>query len=199
MKISFAPPYIDESVINEVVDSLKSGWITTGPKVKALEDEIKLFCRAKEVLCVNSWTSGAIMMLRWLAVLHAGAIPVMVDCGEDFNISVEAIRNAITAKTKAIIPVDIAGFPCDYDAIMELVKDENILKKYQPGSDVQKQLGRVLVMNDAAHSLGARYSKNIPTGSETDVAIFSPHAVTNITTAEGGAICLNLPHPFNNA
>src|ERR1017187_504220 len=219
MKISFAPPYIDESVINEVVDSLKSGWITTGPKVKALEDEIKLFCRAKEVLCVNSWTSGAIMMLRWLgvkggdevivpaytysatalAVLHAGAIPVMVDCGEDFNISVEAIRNAITAKTKAIIPVDIAGFPCDYDAIMAIIKDENILNKFQPESDVQHQLGRILIMNDAADSLGAWYSKNIPTGRETDVAIFSLHAVKNITTAEGGAICLNLPEPFDNS
>ncbi len=134
MKIPFAPPYIDDSVIDEVVDSLKSGWITTGPKVKALEAEIKKICGAKEVLCVNSWTSGAIMMLRWLgvkagdeviipaytytatalAVLHAGAIPVMVDAGDDFNISVAAIKKAITSRTKAIIPVDIAGFPCDY-------------------------------------------------------------------------------------
>src|ERR1035437_1151761 len=138
MKISFSPPYIDDSVINEVVDSLKSGWITTGPKVNALEKEIKKITLAKEVLCVNSWTSGAIMMLKWLgvkegdevivpaytyaatalAVLHAGAIPVMVDSCEDFNISVEAIRKAITPRTKAIIPVDIAGFPCEHDAIM---------------------------------------------------------------------------------
>ena len=127
MKIPFSPPYIDEAVINEVVDSLRSGWITSGPKVKALEEEIKSFSGAKEVLCVNSWTSGAIMMLRWLgvkegdevigpaytysatalAVLHAGAKPVMVDSGTDFNISVEAVRKAITSKTKAIIPVDI--------------------------------------------------------------------------------------------
>ena len=111
MKIPFSPPYIDDTVISEVVDSLRSGWITSGPKVKALEEEIKLFSNAKEVLCVNSWTSGAIMMLRWLgvqpedevivpaytysatalAVLHAGAKPVMVDSGKDFNISVEAI------------------------------------------------------------------------------------------------------------
>ena len=102
MKIPFSPPYIDDTVISEVVDSLRSGWITSGPKVKALEEEIKLFSNAKEVLCVNSWTSGAIMMLRWLgatalAVLHAGAKPVMVDSGKDFNISVEAIRNAITS------------------------------------------------------------------------------------------------------
>ena len=158
MKISFAPPYIDDSVINEVVDSLKSGWITTGPKVKALEQEIKEFSGAKEVLCVNSWTSGAIMMLKWLgvqagdevivpaytysatalAVIHAGGTPVMVDAGDDFNISVSAIRKAITPKTKAIMPVDIAGFPCDYDEIMALVKEEPILKMFHPASDVQK-------------------------------------------------------------
>lgn len=219
MKIPFSPPYIDEAVINEVVDSLRSGWITSGPKVKALEEEIKSFSGAKEVLCVNSWTSGAIMMLRWLgvkegdevivpaytysatalAVLHAGAKPVMVDSGKDFNISVEAIRKAITSRTKAIIPVDIAGFPCDYDRIMAMVKDQEIQNLFQPESTVQEMLGRILVMNDAAHSLGAFYSKNQRTGCETDVAIFSLHAVKNVTTAEGGAICLNLPVPFDNA
>ena len=219
MKINFAPPYIDEAVINEVVDSLKSGWITTGPKVKSLEEEIKKLSKAKEVLCVNSWTSGAIMMLRWLgvksgdevivpaytysatalAVIHAGATPVMVDCSEDFNISVEAIRKAITPKTKAIIPVDIAGYPCDYDDIMSLVKEEKIVKIFQPASAIQAKINRILVMNDAAHSLGAWYGKDVSTGSETDIAIFSLHAVKNITTAEGGAICLNLPAPFDNA
>lgn len=218
MKISFSPPYINDTVVNEVVDSLKSGWITTGPKVKALEEEIKNLSGAEQVLCVNSWTSGAIMMLRWLgltaedevivpaytycatalAVMHAGAKPVMVDAGPDFNISVEAIRKAITPRTKAIIPVDIAGFPCDYDEIMSLVEEENIKEMYAPASDVQEQLGRILVMNDAAHSLGARYNRQKNTGCETDIAIFSLHAVKNITTAEGGAICLNLPEPFNN-
>ena len=219
MKINFAPPYIDDAVIEEVVDSLKSGWITTGPKVKALEQEIMKFSGAAEVLCVNSWTSGAIMMLKWLgvqegdevivpaytysatalAVLHAGAKPVMVDSNEDFNISVEAIREAITPKTKAIIPVDIAGFPCDYDAIMDLVKDEDVVKMFRANSTVQEKIGRILVMNDAAHSLGAFYRPEMRTGSETDVAIFSLHAVKNVTTAEGGAICLNLPAPFDNA
>ena len=219
MKIPFSPPYIDEAVINEVVDSLRSGWITSGPKVKALEEEIKVFSNAKEVLCVNSWTSGAIMMLRWLgvtaedevivpaytysatalAVLHAGAKPVMVDSGEDFNISVDAIRKAITPRTKAIIPVDIAGFPCDYDRIMRLVTEPEIRNLFQAMSLVQEKLGRILVMNDAAHSLGAYYSKNQRTGCETDIAIFSLHAVKNVTTAEGGAICLNLPEPFDNA
>ena len=219
MKISFSPPYIDDAVINEVVETLKSGWITTGPKVKALEAEIKSFTSAQEVLCVNSWTSGAIMMLRWLgvkaddeviipaytyaatalAVMHAGAKPVMVDICEDFNISVEAIRKAITPKTKAIIPVDIAGFPCDYDAIMSLVGDKEVLNLFQPSSPVQQKLGRILVLNDAAHSLGAFYSGNLSTGTEADVTIFSLHAVKNITTAEGGAICLNLPQPFDNS
>lgn len=218
MKINFSPPFIDNNVIDEVVDCLNSGWITTGPKVKALEEEIKNISGAEEVLCVNSWTSGAIMMLIWLgiqegdevivpaytysatalAVIHAGAKPVMVDISEDFNISTEAIIKAITPRTKAIIPVDIAGFPCDYDTIMSIVKSEKITSQFYPTSEIQKKLGRILVINDAAHSLGAIYSKSQRTGSETDIAIFSLHAVKNITTAEGGAICLNLPHPFNN-
>lgn len=218
MKIPFSPPYIDESVIDEVLDSLKSGWITTGPKVKALEQEIKNFSGTKEVLCVNSWTSGAIMILRWLgvkpgdeviipaytysatalAVLQAGATPVMVDSEDDFNISVNGIRKAITPKTKAIIPVDIAGFPCNYDAIMELVKSGEVLNQFNAESAIQKKIGRILVMNDAAHSLGASYNEKMRTGCETDIAIFSLHAVKNVTTAEGGAICLNLPEPFDN-
>lgn len=218
MKIPFSPPYVDDDVIEEVVDSLRSGWITTGPKVKALEEEIKAFSGSEQVLCVNSWTSGAIMMLRWLgvkegdevivpaytysatalAVLHAGARPVMVDSGIDFNISVNAIRNAITPKTKAIIPVDIAGFPCDYDAIMNLVNEPAIKSLYQAETENQRNMGRILVLNDAAHSLGAWYQFGMRTGSETDIAIFSLHAVKNITTAEGGAICLNLPAPFDN-
>lgn len=219
MNIPFSPPFIDEAVINEVVDSLKSGWITTGPKVKALEEEIKEFSKAKEVLCVNSWTSGAIMMLKWLgvkegdevivpaytysatalAVIHAGATPVMVDICEDFNISVKTIRNAINSKTKVIMPVDIAGFPCDYDSIMEIVNKDDVKSLFVASSDVQEKLGRILVINDAAHSLGAFYKKDVRTGSETDVAIFSLHAVKNVSTAEGGAICLNLPVPFDNS
>lgn len=217
MKISFSPPYIDESVISEVVDTLKSGWITTGPKVKELECEIERFTNSPSVLCVNSWTSGAIMILRWLgvmegdevivpaytysatalAVIHAGATPVMVDVNEDFNISLERIRLAITSKTKAIIPVDFAGWPCDYEEIMGLVNESAIKEKFQPTSNVQKKLGRILILNDAAHSLGAQYKgKNI--GTESDITIFSLHAVKNLTTAEGGAICLNLPTPFDN-
>lgn len=217
MKIPFSPPYIDDSVVAEVSDSLRSGWITTGPKVKALEGEIQKLSGAKQVLCVNSWTTGAIMTLRWLgvkpgdevivpaytycatalAVLWAGAKPVMVDSGDDFNISVDAIRKAITPKTKAIIPVDIAGWPCDYDAIMNVVNEPEIKAMFQPTSEVMRQLGRIIIINDSAHSIGAHYGSQ-HTGSETDIAIFSLHAVKNITTAEGGAICLNMPAPFDN-
>lgn len=219
MKIPFSPPYIDEAVIAEVTDTLRSGWITTGPKTRALEEEIRTLCGAGEVLCVNSWTSGAILMLRWLgvkagdevivpaytysatalAVLHAGAKPVMVDSGEDFNISAEAVQKAITPRTKAIIPVDIAGFPCNYEAINQIVVSPQARSLFKAESDVQRKLGRVMVLNDAAHSLGAWYDKDKRTGCETDVAIFSLHAVKNVTTAEGGAICLNLPQPFDNA
>lgn len=217
MKIPFSPPYIDDSVINEVVDSLKSGWITTGPKVKALEEEIRKLSGAKRVLGVNSWTSGAILTLRWLglkegdevivpaytysatalAVLWAGGTPVMVDSCEDFNISVDAIRKAITPRTKAIIPVDIAGFPCDYEAIMSLVREPEVRGMFKATSDVQGRLGRILVLSDSAHSIGAHYGSQ-RSGSETDIAIFSLHAVKNITTAEGGAICMNMPAPFDN-
>lgn len=217
MKIPFSPPYIDDDVINEVTDSLRSGWITTGPKVKALEEEVCKLSGARRALGVNSWTSGAILVLRWLglqpgdevivpaytysatalAVLWAGGKPVMVDSGEDFNISVEAIRRAITPRTKAILPVDIAGFPCDYDAIMSLVSEPEVKAMFSPTSDVQRQLGRIIVVSDSAHSIGAHYNGK-RSGSETDIAIFSLHAVKNVTTAEGGIICLNIPEPFDN-
>ena len=217
MKIPFSPPYIDESVISEVVDALRSGWITTGPKVKALEAEIAKLNESKAVLGVNSWTSGAILVLRWLgiqpgdeviipaytycatamAVEWAGGKVVMVDSGDDFNISVEAIRKAITPRTKAIIPVDIAGFPCDYEAIMRLVNSPEIKSMFVPASEVQEKLQRILVVNDSAHSLGA-YNNGRRSGSQTDIAIFSLHAVKNVTTAEGGAICFNMPAPFDN-
>jgi len=218
MKIHFSRPYIDESVISEVVDSLKTGWITTGPKVNALEKEIKALAGAKEVVCVNSWTAGAIMTLIWLgvkegdevivpaftycstalAVIHAGARPVMVDTSNDFNISENAIRKAITPRTKAIIPVDIAGFPCDYNKIMSIVKEKEFTEIFNPESDIQKMLGRIIVISDAAHSLGARFNTRHNTFNEIDIVIFSLHAVKNVTTAEGGAICLNLPAPFDN-
>ncbi|MBO4607466.1 MAG: DegT/DnrJ/EryC1/StrS family aminotransferase [Prevotella sp.] len=217
MKIPFSPPYVDETVINEVVDSLRSGWITTGPKVKALEQEIIKLTGTQAALGVNSWTSGALMTLRWwgiqpgdeviipaytycataMAPMWAGAKVVMVDSGTDFNISVDAIRQAITPKTKAIIPVDIAGYPCDYDAIMSLVCEPHIRAMFKPSSEIQEKMGRILVLSDSAHSIGARYHGK-SNGTETDIAVFSLHAVKNVTTAEGGMICFNMPEPFDN-
>lgn len=215
MKIPFSPPLINTDITNEVLDSLNSGWITTGPKVKLLESQIQQLSNAEQVLCVNSWTSGAMLVLNWLgvkpgdeviipaytysatalSVIHAGATPILVDISDDFNISVEAIKKAITPKTKAIMPVDIAGWPCNYSEINALAEEsKNIFK---PNSDVQKKLGRILVISDAAHSIGATY-KNLNSGNLTDITIFSLHAVKNVTTAEGGAICLNMPKPFNN-
>lgn len=215
--IPFSPPYVDQDVIDEVTDSLKSGWITTGPKVKALEQKIAAFVGIDDVLCVNSWTSGMMLMLRWfgvgegdevivpaytysataLAAMNIGAKPVMVDIKDDFNIDVDKIREAITEKTKVIVPVDIAGWPCDYDAINSLVQSPEIVGKFRPVHEIQKKLGRILVVADAAHSIGASY-KGKACGRLTDVTIFSLHAVKNVTTAEGGAICLHLPAPFDN-
>lgn len=215
MKIPFSPPYIDENVISEVTDSLKSGWITTGPKVKRLEDLVCHYTKAPETLCVNSATSGLMLALSWygirrgdeviipaytyaataLAVLHIGATPVMVDVNEDFNISVSAIENAITENTKAIIPVDIAGWPCDYDDIYKIILSKKDL--FRAKGKNQEKLGRILCLADSAHSIGAQY-KNRTLGQVADLTVFSFHAVKNVTTAEGGAICINLPEPFNN-
>ena len=218
MRIPFSPPYINQDVISEVIDTLESGWITTGPKVKALEEEVSRLTGVSHTLCVNSWTSGAILVLKWfgieegdeviipaytysataLAVLHCGAVPVMVDVNDDFTVNIDAIRAAITDKTKVIIPVDIAGLPCDYDALNFLVNEPEIKAKFKSNSENQKKLGRILVLSDAAHSIGALYNSK-PAGILTDITIFSFHAVKNITTGEGGAICINLPAPFDAA
>ena len=121
----------------------------------------------------------------------------MVDVGEDFNIDINKIRDAITEKTKVIIPVDLAGLPCDYHALNSLVNEVDIRDKFRANGKEQDTLGRILVLADAAHSIGGRY-KGMRTGSLTDITVFSFHAVKNLTTAEGGAVCLNLPEPFDN-
>lgn len=218
MNIPFSPPYIDETIIEEVVSTLKSGWITTGPRVKALEEAIGKYIGMPHVLCVNSWTSGAFMMLKWLGikegdeviipaytysatalvVLHCGGRPVMVDVNEDFLISKNEIKKAITSRTKAIIPVDIAGWPCNYQEIMNLINEKEISSLFIPESEVQKNLNRILLIADAAHSFGATINGKSP-ALIPDITIFSLHAVKNLTTAEGGAVCINLPLPFNNA
>lgn len=217
MKVPFAPPRMDQKVIDEVADTLLSGWITTGPKTKRFEKELAQYCNAENVLALNSATAGLEIMLRWFGVkegdevilpaytysatanvvIHCGAKPVFADIGNDFNIDVASIRKLITPKTKVIMPVDFGGFPCDYDAINALVKADDIKKTFVAENDVQKKLGRILVLSDAAHSFGAVY-KGKKTGTLTDVTVFSFHAVKNLTTAEGGAVALNLPAPFSN-
>lgn len=214
--IPFSPPRIDDKICNEVVAALKSGWITTGPRTKLFEKHITEYCGNKNTLCLNSATAGLEIMLRWFGVgagdevilpaytysatanviIHCGATPVFVDVNEaDFNISVSEIEKAITAKTKVIMPVDFGGLPCDYDQINALaIKHESL---FVASTEVQKKLGRVLILSDSAHSFGATY-KGKKTGSLTDISVFSFHAVKNLSTAEGGAVALNLPEPFNN-
>lgn len=216
MNIPFSPPFIDQSTIDEVLNTLNSQWITTGPKVKALEQEIMNLTDCKAAVCVNSWTSGAILMLKWfgvkegdeviipaytycataLSVLHCGAKPVMVDINDDFSIEPELVRKAITSKTKAIIAVDIAGWPCDYEKLNLIINNPEIKEMFVPESLKQQELKRILLIADAAHSLGATFN-GLSAVKMSDITIFSFHAVKNITTAEGGCICLNLPDHFD--
>jgi len=217
MQIPFSPPFIDEDVLSEVSDSLLSAWITTGPKVKLLEKELVNLSGCEQALCVNSATSGLMIALKWfgigpgdeviipaytysataLAVYHLGAKPVLVDVKSDFNIDPVKVREAITKRTKAIIPVDIAGWPADYDSLYKIINETQIQSLFNPTTVEQKILNRILLLSDAAHSLGALY-KGKPVGTTADITVFSFHAVKNVTTAEGGAICLTLPKGFNN-
>jgi dTDP-4-amino-4,6-dideoxygalactose transaminase len=216
--IPFSPPRVDDKIIEAVKEALLSGWITTGPRTKEFEKKITNYCGNKATICLNSATAGLEIMLRWFGVgpgdevivpaytysatanvcMHVGAKPVFVDTNaEDFNISVQQIRAAINNKTKVIMPVDFAGLPCDYDEINKLVNEPNIISLFSPHTEEQKKLGRILILSDSAHSFGAVY-KGKKTGSLTDVSVFSFHAVKNLSTAEGGAVALNLPEPFNN-
>ncbi|MFN4122984.1 MAG: DegT/DnrJ/EryC1/StrS family aminotransferase [Flavobacteriales bacterium] len=217
--IPFSPPHIDNAIIAAVNEALLSGWITTGPRTKLFEKKLSEYCAVPSVLCLNSATAGLELMLRWFGVgpgdevilpaytyaatanvvMHCGAKPVFADSSVyNFNINPDCIRKLITERTKVIMPVDFGGLPCDYDAINALVRSEEILKLFKPANDKQEKLGRIMVLSDAAHSIGGIY-KGKKTGSLTDVSVFSFHAVKNLTTAEGGAIALNLPEPFDNA
>ncbi len=214
--IPFSPPRIDDEICNEVVNALKSGWITTGPRTKLFESKISEYCKIPKTLCLNSATAGLEAALRWFGVQegdevivpvytycatanvvkHCGATPVMVDVNkDDFNISIKEIEKHITPKTKVIIPVDFSGFPADYDDLNNLVEKHKHL--FNPHHNNQKMLGRILILSDAAHSFGAWYNGK-RTGALCDISVFSFHAVKNLTTAEGGAIALNLPTPFDN-
>ncbi len=215
--IPFSPPRVDDKICDEVVAVLKSGWITTGHKTKLFEKKISEYCGIQNTLCLNSATAGLEIMLRWFGVgpgdevilpaytysatanviVHCGATPVFVDvCANDFNINHLEIEKVISSKTKVIMPVDFAGFPCDYEEINSLANKYSSI--FIANCENQKMLGRILILSDSAHSFGASYNKS-KAGSLTDVSVFSFHAVKNLTTAEGGAVALNLPLPFNNA
>lgn len=209
MRIEFSPPDITQLEIDEVVDTLKSGWITTGPKTKRLEQELSVFTNTDKTVCLNSATAAMELTLRVLGVGagdevitcaytytasasvidHVGAKIVLVDTNkEDKFMDLEALENAITEKTKVIIPVDLAGKPCKYDEIFEIVERKKAL--FKPNNKLQEKIGRVVVMADAAHSLGAEY-KGKPSGSVADFTCFSFHAVKNFTVAEGGSVTWN--------
>lgn len=204
--ILFSPPDISELEIKEVVEALKSGWITTGPKTKEFERRIADYCNVNKAVCLNSQTACAEMALRILGigegdevivpaytytasasvVYHVGAKVVFVDVEKNsLEINYEELEKAITEKTKAIIPVDLAGIPCDYDRIFSILENKKSL--FKPNNEIQKAIGRVAVCADAAHAFGA-VLKGKKIGSIADFTSFSFHAVKNLTTAEGGAL-----------
>lgn len=209
MNIPFSPPDISEAEIQEVASALRSGWITTGPKTKELERQVAAFCGVNRAVCLNSQTACAEMALRVLGVgpgdevivpaytytasasvvCHVGAKLVLVDCQKDsFEMDYDQMRRKINERTKAVIPVDLGGVPCDYDRIFEIVEENRSL--FRPKGAIQTALGRVAVMADTAHAFGAA-RKGKPAGSLADFSSFSFHAVKNFTTAEGGALTWN--------
>lgn len=213
MKIPFSPPDIGEAEIAQVADTLRSGWITTGPKTKELERQVASFCHTSRAVCLNSATAAMELTLHQLGigpgdevitcaytytasasvVCHVGAKLVLVDCckpsdgGSDcYQMDYDALERAITPRTKAIIPVDLGGVVCDYDRIFEIVERKKAL--FTPSDNkIQQALGRVAVMADAAHTFGAQWHGRM-CGEIADFTCFSFHAVKNFTTAEGGAV-----------
>ena len=209
--VQFSPPDISELEIAEVVEALRSGWITTGPRVKQLEEKLAVFCGTNKVVCLNSATAAEELNLRILgigegdevlvpaytytatasAAIHAGATVKLIDCQRDsLEMDYDQLENAITEKTKAIVPVDLCGIVCDYDRIFQIVERKQHM--FTPGGNtdlgrrIQKALGRIAVVADCAHSLGSEWHGK-RSGSIADFSSFSFHAVKNFTTAEGGA------------
>jgi dTDP-4-amino-4,6-dideoxygalactose transaminase len=206
MNIPFSAPDITEAEINEVIDTLKSGWITTGPKTKLFEKKIAEYTHAAKAVCLNSATAAMELTLHLLGIgpgdevitsaytytasasviHHTGAKIVLIDTAKDsYQMDYDRLERAITEKTKVIIPVDIAGVMCDYDRIFEIVGTKKDL--FKPQNDLQKAFGRVIVLADAAHSFGSTY-RGKQSGEVADFSCFSFHAVKNVTTAEGGAV-----------
>lgn len=206
MNIPFSPPDISELEINEVIETLRSGWITTGPRVKKLEREIAAYLGVNRCVCLNSQTACAEMALRLLGisagdevittaytytasasvVCHVGAKLVLVDTQPNcYEMDYDALERAITERTKAIIPVDLGGVPCDYQRLFAIVESKRNL--FMANSELQEALGRIAVCADTAHAFGAQWhGKTV--GSIADFSSFSFHAVKNLTTAEGGAL-----------
>ena len=214
--IPFSPPDISDGEINEVIDTLKSGWITTGPKTKELERRLSGFTNTPKTVCLNSATAALELTLRVLGIgegdevivpamtytascsviYHVGAKAVIVDIAEDSHeMDYDALADAITENTKAVIPVDLAGIPCDYDRIFEVVESKKHL--FKANSEYQEKLGRVAVVADGAHALGSTY-KGKKIGSVADFTTFSFHAVKNFTTAEGGSVTWKENENFDN-
>mgnify|MGYP004468147477 FL=1 len=206
MKIPFSPPDLTDAEIEEVASAIKSGWITTGPKTKELEREVAALCHTNKAVCLSSQTSCAEMALRLLGigegdevivpaytytasaeiVCHVGARLIFIDSQPDsLEMDYDAVEKAITDKTKAIIPVDIGGVPCDYDRIFSMVEKKKEL--FTPSNDIQSKFGRIIVCADTAHAFGSTWHGK-PIGSVADFSAFSFHAVKNFTTAEGGAL-----------
>ncbi len=204
--IPFSPPDVSELEINQVAEAMRSGWITTGPKTKKLESEIASWLNVPKCVCLNSQTACAEMSLRLLGVgagdevitsaytytasasviNHVGAKIVLVDCQKDsLEMDYEALEKAITKNTKAIIPIDLAGIPCDYEKIYQIINRQK--SKFNPANEIQAKIGRIAVVADAAHALGASL-KGKMVGGIADFTNFSFHAVKNFTTAEGGAM-----------
>lgn len=204
--IPFSPPDIGEEEIKEVLDTLKSGWITTGPKTKKFEQEITKYCNTDKTVCLNSATAAMEMTLRLLGIgegdevitsaytytascsviCHIGAKPVLVDIQEDnLEMNYEMLDKAITEKTKAIIPIDVAGIICDYKKIYEIVEKNKT--KFNPNNEIQKKIGRIAIIADSSHAFGAEINGK-KSGEFADFTCFSFHAVKNLTTAEGGAV-----------
>ena len=207
--IPFSPPDISDLEIAEVVEALKSGWITTGPRTKQLEKNIAAWIGTEKCVCLNSQTACAEMALHVMGigkgdevitcaytytasssvVAHVGAKLVLIDTQPDsLEMDYAALEAAITEKTKAVIPVDLAGIPCDYDKIFEIVEKKKHL--FKPNNELQAALGRIAVMADTAHAFGAKWHGKM-VGSVADFSSFSFHAVKNLTTAEGGALTWN--------
>ena len=206
MKVPFSPPDMSELEVNEVCDAIRSGWITTGPRTKEFEKQIALYCHTDRAVCLNSATACMELVLRLLEVgpgdevitcaytytatasvtCHVGAKVVMVDTAPgSFEMDYTKLADAITERTKVIIPVDLAGVVCDYGKVFEAVESKKHL--FRASNELQKAFGRVIVMADAAHAFGAMQNGKM-CGEIADFTSFSFHAVKNLTTAEGGAV-----------